>query len=216
MWWWIGLVLASGLDSIAAAPVRVACVGDSITFGAYLPRREAEAYPAQLQSLSGEWIATTNLGVSGHTLIKAGRMSWWNSPAFACATAYQPDAVVVMLGTCDVVEPEKLVDYETDLGSLVDHFKSLPSHPRVWLATPPPIPRLRQWKLNRRLNQRIIPAIRRVAQTHGATVIDVNAALHGRRGLFADDLHPNAKGADLIARTVWEALREALPAAPVP
>ena len=214
--WWIGLVWAVSLGSTAAAPVRVACVGDSITFGAYLPRRETEAYPARLETLSDGQLATTNLGVSGHTLIKAGRLSWWNSPAFAQAAAYRPDAVVVMLGTCDVVEPEKLAAYESDLGVLVDHFTALPSNPRVWLATPPPMPTLRQWKLNRRLNQHVIPAIRRVARTHGAQVIDVNAALRGRADLFPDDLHPNAAGADLIARTVWESMREAWPLAPAP
>lgn len=214
--WWIALAWAAGLGSALAAPLRVACIGDSITFGAYLPRRETEAYPARLETLSEGLIATTNLGVSGHTLIKAGRLSWWNSPAFAQAAAYRPDAVVVMLGTCDVVEPEKLAAYESDLGTLVDHFKALPSRPRVWLATPPPIPTLRQWKLNRRLNRHVIPAIHRVARTHRAQVIDVNAALRGRADLFPDDLHPNAAGADLIARTVWEALREAWPPAPAP
>ena len=206
-WLATGLVLAWGAARLDAAPFRVACVGDSITFGAYLPQRDVESYPARLQALANGAMVVTNLGDSGHTLIKAGRLSWWNSTAFNRLADFQPDAVVVMLGTCDIAEPDKLGAYESDLCALVDHFASLASKPRVWLATPPPIPALRKWKLNWRLNHRVIPAIRRVAQRPSVAVIDVNAALRGRPELFPDDLHPNAEGADVIARTVWESMR---------
>ncbi len=206
-WMFAGVVLAWGAAHLDAAPLRVACVGDSITFGAYLPQRESESYPARLEAFACGAIVVTNLGDSGHTLVKAGRLSWWNSPAFQRLADFQPDAVVVMLGTCDVVEPDKLGAYESDLRALVDHFASLASKPRVWLATPPPIFSLRLWKLNWRLNHRVVPAMRRVAQRPSVAVIDVNAALRGRPELFPDDLHPNAEGADVIARTVWESMR---------
>ena len=121
-WMFAGVVLAWGAAHLDAAPLRVACVGDSITFGAYLPQRESESYPARLEAFACGAIVVTNLGDSGHTLVKAGRLSWWNSPAFQRLADFQPDAVVVMLGTCDVVEPDKLGAYESDLRALVDHF----------------------------------------------------------------------------------------------
>lgn len=199
---------------LRAVPLRVACIGDSITFGAFLPNRDVTSYPARLQALSDGRLATTNLGASGHTLIKAGKLSWWNSPALAQAVEFQPEAVVIMLGTCDVVEPEKLAGYETDLHALVDYFSALPSAPCIWLATPPPIPTVRQWKLNWRLNYHVIPAILRVAQTRRIPVIDVNAALHGRADLFPDHLHPDAEGASIIAHAVWDALHPLVAAPP--
>lgn len=213
-WLLSGLVWVCGVLPLGAAPLRVACIGDSITFGAFLPDRDVESYPARLQALSNGRLATTNLGVSGHTLIKAGKLSWWNSPAFDQAVAFQPEAVVIMLGTCDVVEPDKLAGYESDLHALVDCLSALPSAPRIWLATPPPIPTLRQWKLNWRLNHRVIPAIRRVAQTRQIPVIDVHAALRGRADLFPDNLHPDAEGAAIIARAAWDALRSDAAALP--
>ena len=42
-------VVAFAMASAASAGVRVACVGDSITYGIGLADRERESYPAQLQ-----------------------------------------------------------------------------------------------------------------------------------------------------------------------
>src|SRR4051812_40315304 len=50
--------------------VRVACVGDSITFGSGIPDREHNAYPAQLANLLGDRYEVRNFGVSGATLLK--------------------------------------------------------------------------------------------------------------------------------------------------
>jgi len=202
--------------ALEAAPLRVACVGDSITYGAFIPDRENASYPALLQTLSGGKILVTNLGASGHTLVKTGKLSWWNSPAFAESAAFAPDVVVIMLGTCDVAEPEKLNDYEPDLNALLDHFAGLPSSPRILVATPPPVTTIREWKLNWRLNHRIIPAIRRTCKVRNIPVVDVNSAFQGRHHLIPDALHPNAEGAAIIARTVLDALQslQVLPPAP--
>lgn len=47
--------------------IRVACVGDSITYGARLEDREQHSYPAQLQKLLGDDVAVFNFGVGGCT-----------------------------------------------------------------------------------------------------------------------------------------------------
>ena len=60
--------------TVAAAPVaaqekiRVACVGDSITFGSGIRDRQTNSYPAQLGRLLGEKWEARNFGVSGATL----------------------------------------------------------------------------------------------------------------------------------------------------
>ena len=47
--------------------MRVACVGDSITFGAGIEDREKKCYPAQLQELLGPRFEVRNFGRSGAT-----------------------------------------------------------------------------------------------------------------------------------------------------
>ena len=74
----ISLIL-SGIVAFAApapidvshytAPIRVACVGDSITAGA---GAEGKPYPKQLQALLGDKWLVNNYGVGGRTLLKKG------------------------------------------------------------------------------------------------------------------------------------------------
>ncbi|HIV08528.1 MAG TPA: hypothetical protein IAC79_00230, partial [Candidatus Spyradenecus faecavium] len=48
------LVVALFAPLIAQAVTRVACIGDSITYGTGLADRAAQAYPARLQALLGK------------------------------------------------------------------------------------------------------------------------------------------------------------------
>ena len=57
------------------APVRkikVACIGDSITYGAAIEDRVNYSYPSQLQVLLGENYEVGNFGRSGATLLRHG------------------------------------------------------------------------------------------------------------------------------------------------
>ena len=71
------LVLYYARDYAAPVPpaepgtVKVACIGDSITFGALLRDRESNCYPAQLEKLLGEGYSVRNFGVNGHAAQKA-------------------------------------------------------------------------------------------------------------------------------------------------
>ena len=57
-------------------PIRVACLGDSITAGARVDAA-TQSYPARLQELLGDNFEVRNFGIGGATLIKAGRPSIW-------------------------------------------------------------------------------------------------------------------------------------------
>jgi acyl-CoA thioesterase-1 len=71
-------------------PVRVACVGDSITQGAGTKGR---SYPSQLQKLLGDKWEVGNFGVSGRTLLRKGDFPYWNEKAYQNALAFKPDVV---------------------------------------------------------------------------------------------------------------------------
>jgi len=64
----IGLTSTSHAQA-AAAKIKVACVGDSITFGSGIADRDNASYPAQLQKLLGDGFEVKNFGVSGRTMI---------------------------------------------------------------------------------------------------------------------------------------------------
>ena len=48
--------------------LRIACAGDSITFGLGLENRKKECYPHQLNLLLGEEFEVRNFGLSGTTV----------------------------------------------------------------------------------------------------------------------------------------------------
>jgi len=64
------------------APVRVACIGNSITYGYTLSNPTLDSYPAQLKNLLGSDYDVKNFGVSSRTMLKKGDYPYWNEPEF--------------------------------------------------------------------------------------------------------------------------------------
>lgn len=54
------------------APIRVACVGNSITFGSSIANRDKDSYPAVLGQMLGEGYEVRNFGFSGRVLLMDG------------------------------------------------------------------------------------------------------------------------------------------------
>lgn len=191
--------------------VRVACVGDSITFGSGVEERETNAYPAVLGRLLGEAYEVRNFGVSGATAQKQGDKPYRTLDAFKEASAFEPQIVVIKLGTNDSkphnwrgAEP-----YEADLRALVEHFQRLPHEPRVFLCTPVPVYKDAFTIRESVVRDEVVPAVRRVAERAKTPVIDLYAALSNAADAFPDGVHPNAAGAKKIAETVAKAVTEA-------
>src|SRR5713101_5026937 len=85
------LILVTGMVQIGAAqtnaPVRIACVGNSITYGSGIDDRDRFSYPAQLGRLLTGIAEVRNFGVGGRTLLKHGDYPYWNMRAFTDAKA---------------------------------------------------------------------------------------------------------------------------------
>lgn len=132
-------ISASALSSDFKS-VRVACVGDSITQGHGVD--SGRSYPSQLQEMLGSTWLVKNFGLGGRTLLRKGDLPYWRESAFGEACDFQPDVVVIMLGTNDL-KPNNWIhraEFVSDYQDLVETFQELKSHPRIFLCTPPPIP----------------------------------------------------------------------------
>jgi lysophospholipase L1-like esterase len=190
-------------------PVRVACVGDSITFGAAIRNRGRDAYPVQLGRLLGDKWEVGNFGDSGSTMLKAGNRSYWDQDDYEKALAFQPDAVVIMLGTNDT-KPRNWEahsgEFVGDYKELIASFEALPSKPRIWICKPvPSFPG--NWDIaDKVLVEEINPKIEQVAKETGVGLIDMHAAHAGDADLYPDKVHPNAEGAGKMAATIYGVL----------
>lgn len=195
--------------SFAAEAVRVACVGDSITYGARIVNRDADSYPAQLGKILGKTFEVRNFGVNGTTALSKGDYPYVSTPAYKSALAFNPDIVIIKLGTNDT----KLFnwrfkeDFERDLSSIIKSFQGLPSHPRVFLCRPVPAYQSGGNSIRGEIvKEGVLPIIDKIAADNGLVVIDLFSALADKPQLFPDKIHPNEAGAKIIAEAVAAAI----------
>jgi lysophospholipase L1-like esterase len=187
----------------APIPIRVACIGDSITFGANINNHTRDSYPADLQRMLGKHYEVGNFGVSGANLIKKGDKPYWQELEFLAATTFAPDIVIILLGTNDT-KPQNWrykSDYSGDLQALIRHFAALPSKPKIWICIPVPVYKS-NWGINQQALDELMPMISWVAKEEKVSVIDLFATLSNHPDFFADGIHPNEKGAECIAGAI--------------
>lgn len=192
----------------AQQPVKVACVGNSITYGAGISDQVNDSYPAQLGKLLGESYTVLNAGNSGRTMLKKGDYPLWVEPEFKAAITMVPDVVVILLGTNDS-KPWNWVfknDYLPDYISMIDTFRTVNSAVAIYACLPPPAFSV-QWGIRDSIiTTDIIPMIRKIADSTGVDTIDFYHPFRERRTLFPDDIHPSAEGAWEMAKIVFTAM----------
>jgi lysophospholipase L1-like esterase len=200
----------------AAEIVRVACVGDSITYGYGLQR----TYPARLGHLLGTNYDVRNFGVSATTLLHRGDYPYIGRPAFTNALDFKADIVVLDFGANDSKHPNDgsldatnainnwqfKSDFPGDYKAMIAAFRKSNPAGKVFICYPTPdFPG--RWGINdKTIRDEMIPMIRTVADETDAGVVDLHSALAGKAVLFPDTVHPNDEGARLMAAKIYRAL----------
>ena len=205
--------LSAWLDKLPApAPdaIRVACIGDSITDGDGIDLRDVNGYPAQMQKMLGAKYNVKNFGLSARTMMNSGNLPYMNEQVWQDAQAFNPDVVVIMLGTNDS-KPFNWVhkkDFEGDLQKMVRTLKALPAQPKIFLCKP--VPAVKDtWDISEEvLTQEIGPILEKTVKKENlAGLIDLHAAFDGKLDQFVEDgIHPDQRGARTIAETVAKAI----------
>ncbi|MDE5724097.1 MAG: hypothetical protein K2H99_07935, partial [Paramuribaculum sp.] len=195
----------------AAAKVKVACVGNSITYGATIPDRERDSYPAQLARMLGADYEVGNFGRSGATLMKRGHNPYNATEECAAAKAFAGDIAVIHLGVNDTDPrdwPDFSDDFVNDYVELIDSLRARNPKVRVIIANISPVRTTHyRWRSGTcEWRDSVRACVADVARLTGSELIDFNEPLLDRQQLMADGLHPNALGASLLARTVYKAI----------
>jgi lysophospholipase L1-like esterase len=199
---------AAASASTADGVTKVACIGDSITFGAGTKAPRTDSYPAQLGRMLGPGFSVTNFGVSGTTLLNQGDHPYQKTGQMKRSLASNADIVVIMLGTNDT-KPQnwKLKEqFVADYKNMIDQFKALPSHPKIFICLPPFVPKTGNYGINEAGVEEQMPLIRQIAADEKVEVINNYAPLKDHADLLPDNVHPNAEGATLLAKSVFAAI----------
>jgi lysophospholipase L1-like esterase len=180
--------------------IRVACVGDSIT--------EGTGYVDDLRMMLGVNYTVGNFGVGGASVSEL--KPYMSQPEFQEAEDFQPDIVVIMLGTNDApaIPTGHIVNFTGNYEQLIRAFQVLPSKPEIWLVKPPPI-----FNNGTRLStsffvQEVIPRIEQVANETGLPLIDVYTPLLSHPEYFLDGVHAYGEGARIVATQVFDAITD--------
>lgn len=191
--------------------IKVACIGNSITYGYGLPDRATQSYPVQLQKMLGESYQVENFGKSGATLLNKGHRPYMQQDEYHRAIDFAGDIVVIHLGINDT-DPRDWPDYRDffvkDYIALIDSFRVANPEARIMIARLTPIadrhPRFlsgtRDW------HGEIQLAIENVARYAGVQLIDFHKPLYPYPFMLTDAVHPNPEGAFILAQTVYSAI----------
>lgn len=204
-------ILLFALNLSSSAQIRVAAMGNSVTYGAGVENRDVNNYPAVLQRLLGSGYTVENFGRSGATLLRNGHNPYIKTDEFARAVAMKPNVAIIHLGLNDTDPrnyPRFREQFIPDYIALIDTLRKANASVRIIIARMSPIfhthPRFKAgtqdwYKL-------IQKDIERVAEIAGVELIDFQSLLYNHPNLMPDALHPNAEGAKLLAQRVYSAI----------
>ena len=195
----------------AADTIRVACIGNSVTYGYGHRAPQKTSYPTRLGEMLGQGFHVRNFGHSGATLLNRGHRPYIQQQAWRDALSFAPDKAIIHLGLNDT-DPRNWPNYRDEFIpnylALIDSLRKANPKVEIWVCRMTPIfhghhrfkSGTRDW------HAQIEQAIEKVALIADVHLIDLLEPLYHRPDLFADALHPNAEGAEILARTVYCAM----------
>ena len=189
---------------------KLACVGDSITWGFTIVNRGKYSYPAVLQQLLGEGFEVRNFGHNDAAARFDADTPYVSKKAYRDSLAWEPDIVLLMLGTNDTKsrnwDPEI---FRRDYRRIVESYRALPSAPRVIMIAPirvfpvGGIPIL--GVLPENMENGVRPAIRTLAAEMELELVDLQDLFTDRR-YCRDGVHPQRAGAQMLADAIWSGI----------
>jgi acyl-CoA thioesterase-1 len=204
--------------SFSKREIKVACVGNSITEGYGLANQSKTAFPVILESILGSDYSVLNFGRSGATAQKKSDNTYWTCNQFSNVFAFNPDIIILKLGTNDV-RPRmdgkagtnwNAENFSKDYQAMIDTFKIIPSKPQIYLCLPTPISKTNAFNWNdgdSSLRACVIPAIKKIGAVNKLPVIDLYTHMSNQPENFPDGIHPNEKGAKIIAEFIAKAIQ---------
>jgi acyl-CoA thioesterase I len=199
------LLLSFVTLSAAEEPIKVACIGDSITEG--IGAERGKSYPDQLQALLGEKYKVGNFGVSARTNLQKG-YPYRKHHRYQEALKMLPNIVIIMLGTNDS-KPQNWqheAEFVGDYRDLIKSFQELPSKPKVYVCRPCPVPGKGNFGINEENVLKIIERLGPLIKELDCGMIDMHAALLEKAAMLPDRVHPNTAGAGEMAKAAAKAI----------
>lgn len=192
--------------------IKVACVGDSITYGCMVSNRNKNNYPTILSGLLGADYCVNNFGYTNRTVIKSADYPFVKENLYKQSLDFNPDVVFILLGSNDSKKKNWNVDkFIADYCEIIDSYLNLASAPKIYLLVPPPVfekGKKVAYSLRKDvIENEICPAVKRIAEMKGIESVDIHEVFENRKELFADGVHPNKRGSKVLVEKIFEELK---------
>lgn len=212
-----GLSGQTANSEVKEGQIKVACIGDSITYGHGISGWEKNNYPAVLGEILGEEYHVANFGSSGTCVNSNGDQPYTGRATYQESLDYNADILVFMLGTNDS-KPENWTDAETFFKqhkALLDTYLKGENSPKVYIglcAEGYYINGVTEGVAEFDIQPAVVDEIAALLQEKYAEedveIINVHGLTEEHPEWFEKDgIHPNNDGAKAIAELVAEAIK---------
>lgn len=205
-------ILLSTLTISAQEKIKVACIGNSVTYGYGHENPSVTSYPSQLAIMLGDDYEVGNFGKSGATLLRKGHRPYNEQEEFQKALDFAPDIAIIHLGLNDT-DPRNWKYYKrefiSDYVALIEAIENVNPNVEIFICRMTPIFHWhhRFQKGTRDWYWEIQATIENIAKNIAEVkLIDLQELLYHRPDLMPDALHPTPDGAKLIAQRVYSAI----------
>ena len=190
---------------------RVACIGDSITWGFTLLNPWRQSYPALLQEKLGSEYEVRNFGYNDASARFDADTPYVNKRVYQESLKWNPDIVLFMLGTNDTKTRNWDPDvFRRDYRRIVESYRTLPSSPRVILIAPIRIFHIMGKPIlgvhPETMEEGVRPAIREIAADTGLELVDLRDLFEDSR-YCRDGVHPQRTGARMLAEAIFSGIK---------
>ena len=192
--------------------IHIACIGDSITYGAGVNGKKEETWEYFLNEKLGERYQVLNYGISARTLQKQGDYPYTADKFYEISKGNKIETYLIMLGTNDA-KPYNFNEecYKKQLHEFVKEYKELSWHPEVILMAVPQVFEERDtgivgFDIDKNNIRRVQNLIKEEAKISGSKCIDLYSYTADKEDWFVDGVHPNKKGNEQIAAYIFQQL----------
>jgi acyl-CoA thioesterase I len=217
------ICLVSIHESIAQnSKVRIACIGNSITFGARVQNPQLESYPAVLSAMlnGGGYTGyeVVNFGIGGATVLRFGTPNIWK--VLDSLKLARPDVVVIEVGTNETVSAprynwEHIADFEKDYSEYINAIRKINPNCNFIICSPLDMviqtdglspERIKDLSLRRPRIWELRKRVKKIAKKEGAYYLDLTKPFKGKTSLMttSDGVHPNKDGYYYLATLVFD------------
>ena len=201
-------------------PLRVACLGDSNTFGAGVAGankdvlRWSHLLGQELRKkFKRKEIEVLNCGVNGRTLLAKGDLPYIKTGEYRNALNSHAQIAIIALGTNDAKPQNRkfLSEFKQNYAAIIAELRENMPGIQIYCAIPLP-----SWQSSSQIDKetvetKIIPLVKQVARDNKCETIDFFSPFQNKPELFPDGVHPNADGQVIMADIAFRELLKKQP-----